>query len=421
MVSSSIFEDEANPWGIEQAYLSAKRAYEFLGAGENIILDLRHGLHSPSARDIERYLDFFDYIFKRGDIKPVSQLYYDYSFSKWLGLSGEKTDPLNFPVKRNKDLLAGKDGRDITDVSSWRNKVNEIRKNIRWGLGEEPPSVAPGNQPDYMRELVTRPRIRENINSVPVGFGNLYYPKLPANSGNEKQLPVIIFIHEYSYTTGYGRRFQSLLDGFLNEGFAVYAMDQIGFGTRIEEGRLFYQRFPHWSKMGRMVADVGWSIDELSDFDFLDTGKIYVAGYSLGGTVALYSAALDDRITGVVSVGGFTPMRSDTAGKTATGIYKYSHLHGLIPRLGFFTGEEQRIPYDFNEILACIAPRPVLLIAPKWDQYSDVNDIEECAGEVSDVYKLYKNKDYPELFIPEDYNRFSPEMEKYVIGWLRKQ
>lgn len=106
-----------------------------------------------------------------------------------------------------------------------------------------------------------------------------------------------------------------------------------------------------------MVADVRWAIDELSAIEFLDKNKIMVVGYALGGTVALYSGALDPRISGVVSVSGFTPMRSDTTGKTAEGIYHYSHLHGLLPRLGFFVGEETRIPYDFHEILASLAPQ----------------------------------------------------------------
>ena len=76
MLTSSITESAGNPWGIEQAYLSAKKAYEFLGAEDKTAIDLRHGLHAPAARDIEAYLDFFDYVFGRGHIKPINKLYY---------------------------------------------------------------------------------------------------------------------------------------------------------------------------------------------------------------------------------------------------------------------------------------------------------------------------------------------------------
>ena len=96
-------------------------------------------------------------------------------------------------------------------------------------------------------------------------------------------------------------------------------------------GSSLYERFPSWSKLGRMVADVRWVLDELVEIDFLNQDRIIAGGYSLGGTVALYSAALDDRIDGVIVVNSFTPMRLDYKGKTAEGIYRYSHLHGLLP------------------------------------------------------------------------------------------
>ncbi len=417
MLTSSVFEDQGNPWGIEQAYLSAKKAYDFLGAGDKIAIDLRHGLHAPAARDIERYLDFFDYVFGRGKIKPANKLYYNYSFSKWIGMSGENTDPLDFPEKEVADLLKDKEGKIINNAADWQMKAEGIKKYIKWALGDEPPSTGPGIQPDYMRELVVRPVAKKGVSSEDIGFGTLYYPEL-TNPAEGEKYPVVIYLHEYAYPTGYGRRFQPLLDSFLKQGFAVYAFDQIGFGTRIEEGRLFYERFPHWSKMGRMVADVRWSVDALADLDYIDDRKIYVAGYALGGTVALYSAALDDKIAGVASLSGFTPMRSDTEGKTAEGIYGYSHIHGLIPRLGFFAGNVNRIPYDFDEILGCVAPRPVLIIAPAWDQYTDSEDVEQCVNEVRKVYRIYESDENPELFMPADYNRLTTEMEHHLVEWL---
>ncbi len=418
MLTSSVFEDQGNPWGIEQAYLSAKKAYDFLGAGDKIAIDLRYGLHSPAARDIERYLDFFDYVFGRGGIKPENKLFYNYSFSKWLGLSGEDTDPLDYPEKGMADLLKDQEGKIINNTADWQEKADKIKNNISWALGDEPPSTDPGIQPDYMRELVVRPVVKEGISSENIGFGTLYYPETNDKLIKDIKYPLVIYLHEYAYPTGYGRRFQPLLDSFLKQGFAVYAFDQIGFGTRIEEGRLFYERFPHWSKMGRMVADVRWSVDALLSMEYIDSSKIYVAGYSLGGTVALYSAALDDRIAGVVSVCGFTPMRTNLQGKTAEGIYEYSHLHGLIPRLGFFAGYENRIPYDFDEILGCIAPRPVLIVAPSWDQYADNGDIKQCVDEAGKVYILYKSEDNPDLIIPEDYNSLSPYVMEMMVSWL---
>lgn len=422
MLTSSIFENQGNPWGIEQAYMSAKKAYNFLGAEDKIAIDLRHGLHAPSARDMEKYIDFFDYIFGRGDIKPENKLYYNYSFSRWLGLSGEMINPEVFRARGIDDLLRSPGRGTIKEPSLWEKKKNEIRKRINWGLGEEPLSLAPGSQPDYMRSIITRPRVSEATISQAIGFGTLYYLRSDIDKhGDSSKIPVVIWLHEYAYSTGYRRRSQPLINDLLEKGFAVYAMDQIGFGTRIEEGSLFYERFPHWSKMGRMVADVRYAVDALSEIEFIDKEHIYTVGYTLGATVGLYSAAMDDRIAGTVSVCGFTPMRTDIQEKTAEGIFAYSHIHGLLPRLGFFIGEESRIPYDFDELLACIAPRQVLLIAPSWDQYADIDDIRECVEKVRSVYGLYNAEDKIDLYVPDDYNRFSPEMQHQVVQWLEKQ
>jgi dienelactone hydrolase len=426
MITSSVHEDAGNPWATEQAWFSVRKVYEFLGAVDKIAIDQRQGLHAPSARDMERYLDFFDYIFGRGTIQPENRLVYNYTFSKWCGLSGEQINPLDYPDKRNGDLLLDAKGNAIKTTDDWQKKIPFIKKHIEWGLGEEPPSVAPGVQPDYMIDVVGYPKLEPEIASMPMQFGRLYFPSDAEGKPSSEKMPVVIYLHEYDYAQGYSGggseiflRRGDLIQQFANAGLAVYLFDQIGFGTRIEEGRLFYERFPHWSKLGRMVADVRWSVDALMEIDFLDTEKICVAGYALGGTVALYSAALDERIAGVVSVCGFTPMRTNIPGKTAEGIYAFSHLHGLQPRLGFFAGEEVRIPYDFHEVLGCIAPRPLLIIAPAWDQFADNQEVKKCVDEVARVYRMYSSDDKIQLSVPDDYNRLSGDMRDEMIDWVK--
>lgn len=191
----------------------------------------------------------------------------------------------------------------------------------------------------------------------------------------------------------------------------------IGFGNRIEEGTRFYDRYPHWSKMGKMVADVKGAVDALTHLNFVDSTKIVVGGYSLGATVSIYAAALDERISGLVSLSGFTPMRSATTNKGIEGVKAFSHLHGLIPRLGFFVGHENRIPYDYQDILGSIAPRPVLLIAPTLDQTAHLEEVKTTVAEARKVYKLLGVPDQLTLNTPDDFNRFSDEMKEIIYGW----
>jgi pimeloyl-ACP methyl ester carboxylesterase len=193
----------------------------------------------------------------------------------------------------------------------------------------------------------------------------------------------------------------------------------LGFGTRIEEGTRFYHRYPLWSKMGKMVTDTRGAVEALVNLDFVDGSQIFIAGYSIGATVGLFTAALDERVAGVVSVAGFTPMRLNNLNRGTEGIKAYSHLHGLIPRLGFFVGNEDRIPVDFHDVLASIAPRPLLVIAPVYDKNAHLEDIELAVNQSEKIYSLFGNPENIEIFSPDDYDRFSPEMRERMYEWLK--
>jgi cephalosporin-C deacetylase-like acetyl esterase len=95
-----------------------------------------------------------------------------------------------------------------------------------------------------------------------------------------------------------------------DKGFAVLAFDMVGFGSRLEEGTWYYQRFPRWSKMGNMVSDVKSCIDSLESFDYIDSKNICLLGNTIGGAVALFAAAKDERISGVAVVSAVTPWRT---------------------------------------------------------------------------------------------------------------
>jgi dienelactone hydrolase len=439
MLSTAISEGDSNPWGIEQAYHVTKKVYEFLGMPHNLAIRSRYGLHSVCARDIEDYIDFFDYVFGRTNHKPANKLFYDYSFEKWLGLSGEMIDPLDYPVKGINDILQNEKGDQINSVSSWENKKTEIQSQIRWSLGDEPAGVTNpgpgtldkgGQGEGNFGTFLTRPAATDGMGVMAISpyngfgdqlFGYLYYPSDSNGKPRSNDLPVIIYLHEFDYSKGFSSTrhgIGSLFESVVNEGYAVFAYDMIGFGNRIEEGTRFYERYPHWSKLGKMVVDVRGAVDALENLDFIDGKRIYVTGYSLGALVGLYSAALDDRIAGAISVAGFTPMRTNTPDRGTEGIKAWSHLHGLMPRLGFFIGHENRIPYDFHEVLGCIAPRPVLVIAPLIDKDAHHEDVVKCIDEADKIYGLYGSTGKINLFSPNDINRFSPEMRNKMYGWL---
>jgi pimeloyl-ACP methyl ester carboxylesterase len=203
-------------------------------------------------------------------------------------------------------------------------------------------------------------------------------------------------------------------------GYAVFAYDQAGFGSRIGEAGPFARRYPHWSQMGRMVEDVRGAIDALQKDSLVEAKRVYVFGYSVGGAAGLYAAALDDRVKGVVSIAGFTPMRTDVAGKGTGGIARYSVDRPLMPRLGFFIGNESRVPFDFDEVIAAIAPRPVLVIEPELDRDATPADVHDAVERARAIYALYGAADRLGLAEPWDYNRLGAKTQDDAIDWMSR-
>ncbi|MGA1982976.1 MAG: alpha/beta fold hydrolase [Acidobacteriaceae bacterium] len=248
--------------------------------------------------------------------------------------------------------------------------------------------------------------------------GDLYYPKdTPAG----KKLPTVIWLHGYSYPLGYMWVYHSDLHPILalvHAGYAVLAYDQSGFGSRLTETGPFYQRFPQWSHMGRLVEDAHSAVTALTTNELVDPNRIYLFGYSLGGNVAMYEAALDPRVKGIVSVAGFTPMRTDTPSVGDGGVARYATERDLIPKLGFFIGHEAQIPYDYQDLLGMIAPRPVLVVEPQLDRDATPKDVEAAVNQAKQVYTLYGAGDKLAIQEPWDYNRLPNSMLDEAVKWM---
>ncbi len=443
MLYSGYAESAGNPVGFEQSYRDTLRVYRFLGREQNVWLQLRDGEHETTAADIENFVDFFDAIFGRRPHPKVETWIHGYTFENWLRLSGEKIDPGAFPLRtfqspETPEALAAA-------RPQWR-------KQIEWVLGTEPPA-APNWQAQppstlevsssegWLAGLFGRPSasapVRERIakegmewQEVAFGDGLKGDLFLPAGHQGEK-LPVVVWLHPYSYQNGWSVASPWLSTGtdyrmdqrpsfpsLTRRGLAVFAFDQIGFGARVRDARQFYARYPKWSLMGRMVADTRAVVDSLSTHSRIDPDRIFLMGYSLGAKVGILEAALDPRVRGLAAVAGFDPLRLDTAERGVEGIRHFSHLHGLLPRLGFFSGREARLPFDFDAALAMLAPRPTLIVAPTLDRYARVDDVKAEVEAARGAWRAAGREANLTLQTPEGINKFSRPMQEQVFDWL---
>ena len=424
LIQYGLNDEVTNTWSHEQVYYSARKVFSLLRQPDRIGLLRVPGFHG--SNDVEASLDWLDIQFGRSTATWDNKLLFEWSHAQWLKDSGEKIDLKRYPAQTvNRPALEkrghdrehgglGESGRRDSHVAStgcWARPPGfyVAPAGGRGGRGPAPRRAGarcraagagrgapPGPNPGQLRPDVPAWVIQRGGTSFgwvepgrslaamrPMNFGygvtgHLYYPN---NTPAGTRLPAVIWLHGYSYPLGYMWVYRSdphPILALVNAGYAVLAFDQAGFGSRMGEFAPFYKRHPHWSLMGRMVEDTTRAVDALSADAAIDPARISVFGYTIGGTVGLYAAALDPRIKSVVSISGFTPMRTDTADRGTGGLARYSDERALLPRLGFFIGNESRLPYDFDELIATIAPRSVLVVEPTMDRATTPADVRQA-------------------------------------------
>lgn len=416
LLTAGIFDLYGDSWGLEKSYHSARKAYDFLGSPQNIQIRQRPVRHNTHARDIEDFFDFLDTQFGRKVYPPFNDLYHPYSFQSWLDNNAD-IEPMEVPVINisHKEIM--------TEVT-----VDQIKENMAWLLGDVLPGITysfqrdlkPGTKEDNLATLFRTRETIGNANRIRISpysamgdqlYADFYYP----NTGKEKY-PVVIYLHEYTYAEGYGKTSWSFAEmndyiyDLTEAGFAVLAFDMQGFGTRQSEATRFYERYPQWSLMGKMVEDVKAAIDVVYDIPIADTEKVILSGYSLGATVAVFASAADDRVTDIVVMDPFTPFRSTD--KTIEGIAHFYDYHALIPRLGLFRENPMEIPVDLQEILIASLARKSVVV----NQQSRHFDLTTLKHQLENA----KNHTHLEVFYLDQISQFYADERKQLIKILKQ-
>jgi hypothetical protein len=123
-------------------------------------------------------------------------------------------------------------------------------------------------------------------------------------------------------------------------------------------------------------------LDLLESLSFVKKGAFAAIGHSLGGHNGIYTAAFDSRIKVVVSSCGLDSFRD----------YMNGDIRGwtserYMPRLLNYSVE--KLPFDFDEVIAAIAPRSVFVSAPIGDTNFQWRSVDRLAAAARPVFELY--------------------------------
>jgi dienelactone hydrolase len=153
------------------------------------------------------------------------------------------------------------------------------------------------------------------------------------------------------------------------------------------------------------------AVDLLESLPEVDADRIGVIGHSLGGHNAIFSAFHDPRLKAIVSNCGFCTFRKDDVPSWTGPVY--------MPRIAAeFGNDAKRVPFDFQELVAGLAPRAFLAIAAEKDDDFDASGVRDVMSAAANVYKLFQSADRLEARYPNAKHSFPSESRTAAYEFL---
>jgi len=140
----------------------------------------------------------------------------------------------------------------------------------------------------------------------------------------------------------------------------------------------------------KAVWDNKRGLDLLDSLPYVNSGRYAAIGHSLGGHNSVFTALYEDRIQVVVSSCGLDSIVDYYQGNPD--VWKPGRgwvQERYIPRMIAYAGRLDEIPFDYQEMIAALAPRPVLIIAPKEDSNFRMESVDRVVKAAAPIFKLY--------------------------------
>lgn len=191
-------------------------------------------------------------------------------------------------------------------------------------------------------------------------------------------------------------------------GYVVLAPDYPSFGEYQYD---FKTQKKYASGSMKAVCDNIRAVDLLQAMPDVDGERLGVIGHSLGGHNAMFTALFEPRLKAIVSSCGFTTFRKDDLPSWTGPTY--------MPRIAAeFGNDVKRVPFDFDEIVACFAPRAFLACAAEQDDDFDVSGVREIIATALPVYQRYGHRERLTACYPPTKHSFPPEARRQAYEFL---
>ncbi len=242
------------------------------------------------------------------------------------------------------------------------------------------------------------------------------YLYLPSNRPKDERRPAILALHPTG-PAGKGivddrgpRPNRGYAKELAQRGYVVLAPDYPSFG----DYKYDFDADKYVSGTMKAIVNHIRGVDLLQAREEVDPERMAVIGHSLGGHNAMFVGAFDERLKVVVSCCGWTPFHEYYGGKIAgwTGpVYmpRLNDVYGLDP---------DKVPFDFYEVVAALAPRAFFSVSPLHDANFEVTGVRKAEPEARKVFELLGVKDNLEVKYPDCEHDFPDEMRKAAYAFI---
>lgn len=358
---------------------------------------------------------------RREDIRfPTKHGRFVVSYDK--GLPAGRFEPMPAPsYKEHLDLsyYLTSDGKKqpIRTPADWNIRRHHLRAATQEVMGPlPPPAWRVPLDIDRIEESKVGNLVRRKISYRTDPFGRvsawLFLPP------GKKKLPAVLCPHQ---TTNIGKDEPAGLGGhpslhyalhLAQRGFITLAPDYPSFSTY----RWDFADAKHGYQSGTMKAiwDNSRAVDLLQSLPEVDGDRVGVIGHSLGGHNALFTAVFEPRLKVIVSSCGFCSFLKDDMPSWTGPRY--------MPRIAsVYKNDARRMPFDFTEIVASLAPRAFLACAATKDDDFAVAGVRDVMASARPIYDLYKSKDRLQAYYPEAPHSFPEDARTRAYEFLEAQ
>jgi dienelactone hydrolase len=219
-----------------------------------------------------------------------------------------------------------------------------------------------------------------------------------------------------------GEPIMALAQHYAELGYVTIAPDCITAGDRISPGlapydmKAFYKDNSKVSALGKMLADYMCAVDVLHEVKRVDSARLGVVGHGLGAQCALLLAAFDERVQTCVASCGFTRFANDKEPE------RWARESGcvLLPAMREII-QTGKYPFDWEHILALVAPSPTLVISALNDSvFSNTKSVEKAVLLASGIYRLLGALDVLSLYTHNDGHRITPDALLASDEWFER-